>query len=94
MQPKEVVDMSQFISEWSRCITAQYQRDQFYRMGKFDDCGRQWNDLKTAFSAKISGDEVYAKKLIEGTFYHKRTTISPTGGIIWDLKEKPSWNGD
>lgn len=92
MQPKEIVNFNLFLSEWSRCLTAKYQRDQLYRMGKFDDCHWQWEDVKTAFWAKLSRDEAYATKQIQSTYYHKRTTISPTDGIIWNIKETPSWS--
>ena len=92
MQPKEVVDFSLFLGEWSRCLTAKYQRDQLYRFGKFDDCGRQWQDVRNAFRAKVSSDETYAKSLIEQTYYQKRTTLSPTLGVIWEAKDEPSWD--
>ena len=92
MQPKEVVNFSQFLTEWSRCLTAKYQRDVLYRFGKFDDCGRQWQDVRNAFRAKISRDEASAKKLVEETFHHKRTTVSPTVGVIWEAKETPGWD--
>jgi len=92
MQPKEVVDINLFLSEWSRCLTATYQRDQLYRFGKFDDCARQWDDLKAAAKAKFSKDEMKARKVVESTYYHKRTTISPTADIIWTMKEKPGWS--
>jgi len=51
-----------------------------------------FQDFKTASYAKISRDEVYARKLVEGTHYHKKTTISPTAGVIWELKEEPGWD--
>ena len=57
MQPKEVVDVTLFLSEWSHCLTAKYQRDRLYRFGKFDDCGSQWQDFKKAFRAKVTKDE-------------------------------------
>lgn len=94
MQPKEVVNLTLFASEWSRCLTATYQRDQLYRHGKFDDCNRQWTDVKTALRAKFTDDESQAVKLIESTYFYKRTTESPTAGVIWELKEKPSWYVD
>jgi hypothetical protein len=92
MQPKEIVHVSLFIGEWSRCLTASYQRDQLYRFGKFSDCSKQWADLKTASSAKLLKDEEKARKMIEGTYHHKSTTVSPTAGIIWELKETPGWD--
>jgi hypothetical protein len=91
MQPKEVVSVGAFWGEWSRCLTAKYQRDQLYRLGKFDDCGRQWADLKTALRAKLVKDEAEARRILEGTYHHQRTTVSPTVGVIWELKEKPGW---
>jgi Protein of unknown function (DUF3128) len=91
MQPKEVVSVGVFWSEWSRCLTAKYQRDQLYRLGKFDDCGRQWNDFKTSVRAKFTKDEAGARKILEGTYYHEWNTVSPTAGVIWELKETPSW---
>jgi hypothetical protein len=91
MQPKEVVSLGLFWSEWSRCLTAKYQRDQLYRFGKFDDCSPQFKDFKTAMKAKFTKEEKDAREMIEGTFYHKRNTVSPTVGVIWELKETPGW---
>lgn len=91
MQPKEIVDLTFFAGEWSKCLSTKYQTDQLYRLGKFDDCSRQWKDVKTAVKAKLSRDEARAKELMEGTFHHQRTNVSPTAGIIWELKEKPGW---
>jgi Protein of unknown function (DUF3128) len=91
MQPQSVVDVGLFIAEWSKCLTAKYQRDQVYRFGKFDDCSRQWNDLKLAAYAKFYNDETAARSAMEATYHHKRSTISPTVGVIWDLKETPGW---
>jgi Protein of unknown function (DUF3128) len=91
MQPQEVVDAGLFIAEWSKCLTAKYQRDQLYRFGKFDDCSRQWNDLKNAAYAKFC-DESAARKIMEATYHHKRSTISPTIGVIWEAKDKPGWS--
>lgn len=93
MHPKEVVDFNLFVSEWSRCLTAYHQRDQMYRFGRFDDCSQQWKDVKIAFNAKFfTPDEEDATKKIQTTYYHKSTTISPTVGVIWELKEKPGWH--
>jgi hypothetical protein len=92
MQPREVVDLSLFLSEWSRCLTAKYQRDRLYRFGKFDDCGSQWQDFKKALRAKVNKDEAEARKLIEQTSYYNRTFISPTVGVIWEAKEQPGWH--
>ena len=92
MQPKEIVDVGLFMKEWSKCVTAKYQRDALYRFGKFDDCSRQWKDVKNAMRAKLSRDEAYARQIMEETHYHQRTTISPTMGVIWEAKEKPGWD--
>lgn len=92
MQPKEIVDFGHFVTEWSKCLTAGHQRDQLYRFGTFDDCARQWNDVKNAMRAKISRDEMYARKIMEDTYYNQRTTVSPTIGVIWEQKEKPGWD--
>lgn len=91
MQPKDIVPLGVFWAEWSRCLTAKHQRDQLYRFGKFDDCSRQWDDVKTAMKAKFTKEQTEAKEMIENTYYHKRSTISPTAGVIWELKETPSW---
>jgi uridine kinase len=92
MQPKEVVPLGIFWSEWSRCLTATYQRDQLYRFGKLDDCSKQWQDVKTALSAKFVKDDQEAQDMIQKTHYMKRTTVSPTAGVIWELKETPGWD--
>ena len=92
MQPKEVVHFSHFVSEWSRCLTGKYQRDRLYRFGKFDDCGNQWRDVRIAMRAKMSRDEAEARALVESTFDHKRRTVSPTAGVIWEIKEHPGWH--
>jgi hypothetical protein len=91
MQPKKVVDTSLFISEWSRCLTATYQRDRLYRFGKFDDCSKEWKDLKTAMSAKLTKDEEKARKMMEATHHYNKKSVSPTAGIIWEMKETPGW---
>ena len=92
MQPKETVDVGLFLYEWSCCLSAKYQRDQLYRFAKFDDCSRQWKDLKNALRAKVSRDETYARTIMQDTHYHHRTTESPTVGVIWELKSKPGWS--
>jgi len=87
------IRVKKYFDEWSRCLTATYQRDQLYRMGKFDDCTRQWNDVKLAFRAKFlvkRPDE--ARQLLETTYYHQRTTVSPTADVIWRIKQKPGWD--
>ena len=70
MQPKEVVSLGLYWSEWSRCLTAKYQRDQLYRNGKFDDCSRQWSDVKIAMQAKFEKDAEVSRNLIAKTFYY------------------------
>ena len=92
MQPQEVVDVGLFVTEWSKCLTGKYQRDQLYRFGKFDDCSRQWKDLKNAAYAKLLRDEDAARKIMEKTYNQQRATISPTAGVIWELKETPGWD--
>lgn len=91
VQPKEVVDVSFYWDEWSRCVNSRYQRDQFYRFGQFDSCSKQWNDFKIACKAKVTKQEDEAKALLETTYHHKRSNVSPTAGIIWELKDPPSW---
>lgn len=90
MQPKEVVHFNEFLAEWSRCLTGQYQRDRLYRFGKLDDCGLQWQDLITAFKAKWSKDKDEALRLLDTTHHH-RSQVSSTAGVIWELKETPGW---
>jgi hypothetical protein len=92
MQPKEIVDIGNYLYEWSKCLSAAHQRDQLYRLGRFDDCSRSWQDLKDATWAKLSRDEAYARTIIANTHYVKSTTESPTIGVIWDIKEKPGWS--
>jgi hypothetical protein len=89
---KEELTSSLFIGEWSRCLTFKYQRDVLYRFGKFDDCAKQWKDVKTAMSVKLTKDEEKKRQMLENTYYHTRTTVSPTAGIIWELKETPGWD--
>lgn len=91
MQPKEVVHLGLYWSEWSRCLTATYQRDHLYRFGQFDDCSKQWKDFKTAIGAKFASEEAEARKLVESTYCHKRSKVSPTADVIWEIKEKPGW---
>jgi hypothetical protein len=80
--------------EWSRCVGSKYQKDQLYRYGRFDTCSRQWKDLKMAGRAKLlqNRDPETARQLIAATYFQKRTTISPTAGAIWDLKDTPGWD--
>ena len=90
----EEIPLSLYWDEWSRCIGSRYQRDHLYRIGRLDSCSRQWQDLKTAGRAKFLQykDPAKCKEMMDNTFYKKRTTISPTAGAIWELKEKPGWD--
>ena len=93
IHPKEVVNVSFYWDEWTRCVNSGYQRDQYYRFGKFDNCSRQWNDFKIATRAKFRTEtEDEAKKMLETTYFHKKNNVSPTVGVIWDLKDPPSWD--
>ncbi|KAL7518249.1 hypothetical protein ACHAWX_003097 [Stephanocyclus meneghinianus] len=84
--------------EWTRCIGSGYQRDSLYRFGKFDSCSAQWNDIKVALKAKAASDPDEAKRLIEQTHYKKNLgsdwKVSPTAGVVWDLKEHPGWDAE
>jgi hypothetical protein len=90
----EFVVLSVYWDEWSRCIGSRYQRDHLYRLGRLDPCSKQWNDFKIASRAKVVQwkDPAAAEVLLDATYYRKRTTISPTAGAIWELKERPGWD--
>jgi hypothetical protein len=92
--PTEYVVLSVYWDEWSRCIGSRYQRDQLYRLGRFDTCSKQWKDFKTAGKAKVVQwkDRETAEEMINSTYFKKRTTISPTAGAIWEIKETPGWD--
>mmetsp|Transcript_66954 Transcript_66954/g.187148 ORF Transcript_66954/g.187148 Transcript_66954/m.187148 type:complete len:123 (+) Transcript_66954:34-402(+) len=92
--PMVDIPLSLYWDEWSRCIGSRFQRDQLYRLGRLNSCSREWQDLKTAGRAKFLQykDPEKCKKMMDSTFYKKRTTISPTAGAIWELKEKPGWD--
>jgi hypothetical protein len=92
MQPKEIVPLGTYWSEWSRCFTSTYKRDQLYRIGQLDDCSKQWQDVKTALKAKFVKDPKEAEQMINKTHYRQRTTVSPTAGVIWELTETPGWD--
>jgi len=92
VQPTEVVDVASFWDEWSRCVSSRYQRDQYYRFGKFDSCSKQWNDFKIASRAKLAKTEDDARELLSTTYFHQRSNVSPTAGVIWEMKETPSWD--
>jgi hypothetical protein len=46
--------------------------------------------------AKTTSNEDEAKQILAQTYYAQNLgsdlTQSPTAGIIWDLKDKPSWD--
>lgn len=88
------IPMGLYWDEWSRCVGSGYQMDSLYRNGKIDGCGKQWKDLKLAAEARLLQwrNPEKAQQLIASTYYTKRTTISPTAGAIWELKEQPGWN--
>ncbi|KAL7479828.1 hypothetical protein ACHAW6_005546 [Cyclotella cf. meneghiniana] len=98
VQPNDVVNVVTFIDEWTRCIGSGYQRDSLYRFGKFDSCSAQWNDIKVALKAKAASDPDEAKRLLEQTHYKKNLgsdwKVSPTAGVVWDLKEHPGWDAE
>mmetsp|Transcript_20498 Transcript_20498/g.38356 ORF Transcript_20498/g.38356 Transcript_20498/m.38356 type:complete len:114 (-) Transcript_20498:142-483(-) len=89
-----VIKLGLFWDEWARCLGSRYQGDHLYRTGRFDSCARQWKDLKTATQARflVGRDPQTARRLLESTYYKKRTTISPTAGAIWEMKERPGWD--
>jgi hypothetical protein len=91
MHPQSIVDVGLYFSEWSKCLTGKHQRDQLYRFGKFDDCTRQWNDLNQIIYAKFVKEEREAIKIVQQTYHHQRTNVSPTIGVIWDAKVPPGW---
>jgi hypothetical protein len=88
------IQLGLFWDEWARCIGSRYQADHLYRVGRLDSCARQWQDLKTATRARflVMRDPQAARELLDSTYFKKRTTISPTAGAIWELKDKPGWN--
>ena len=88
------IKLGLFWNEWARCIGSGYQSDSLYRHGRLDGCGKQWNDLKLAAEARLTQwrNPLRAEELINSTYYMKRTTISPTAGAIWELKERPGWD--
>lgn len=90
----EFIGLGLFWDEWARCIGSRYQIDHLYRVGRLDTCSRQWKDLKIATRARLKQgwDPRGAQELLDSTYYKKRTTISPTAGAIWELKEKPGWD--
>ena len=87
------VNLGEFWTEWSRCITFKHQRDQLYRLGQFDDCGRQWRDYMNVLSVKFSQDKQKAQAVVQAThLYQRRSASSSTIGVIWQAKETPSWD--
>jgi hypothetical protein len=87
-----VVNAGEFWEEWSRCITFKYQRDQLYRMGNFDDCGKEWKDYSNVLSVKFTNDPEKASRVLEATHLYQSRTTSPTVGVIWETKGTPSWD--
>lgn len=61
-----------------------------------DACTPQWNDIKIALKAKTETDPTKAKEMLEKTHYKQNLgsdlKVSPTAGIIWDLKDPPGWD--
>ena len=92
VQPKGVVNLGEFWEEWSRCITFKHQRDQLYRVGRFDDCTVQWRDYTRAIEAKFTNDADKARVMIEGTHLCRTKGVSSTLGVIWQAKQVPSWD--
>ena len=96
VQPNDVVNVIHFFDEWTRCIGSSYQKDSLYRHGRFDSCISQWNDIKLAMKAKTTVNEDEAFEILAKTYYAQNLgsdiTQSPTAGVIWDLKDKPSWD--
>mmetsp|Transcript_4917 Transcript_4917/g.10565 ORF Transcript_4917/g.10565 Transcript_4917/m.10565 type:complete len:101 (+) Transcript_4917:168-470(+) len=98
VQPNEVVNVLTFFDEWTRCIGSGYQKDSLYRFGKFDGCTAQWKDVRMAVKAKATSDPDEARRLLAETHYRKNLgsdlSVSPTAGVIWDLKERPGWDAE
>jgi hypothetical protein len=86
-----------YVSVWSHCLTTRYQRDQLYRFGTFDDCGRHWHDIWKVMYAKyilFHQNPRSATAMIESTYHyqnHMSNISSPTMGIIWEPKHPPGW---
>ena len=95
-QSNDVVNLWLFIDEWTRCVGSSYQKDRLYRFGEFDKCSAQFNDIKVALKAKLESSPEKAMDLLETTHYKQNLgsdpSKSPTAGVIWELKEKPSWD--
>jgi Protein of unknown function (DUF3128) len=93
---KQTIDISLYFDEWSRCLGSRHQRDNLYRLGKFDGCTLQWEDLKTVIRAKTEKDQKEVEQMMANTHYVKHLgsdpKASPTAGVIWELKEKPGWD--
>ena len=95
-QSNKVVNVWLYLEEWSRCVSARFQRDALYRHGEFDSCSAQYDDLKLALRAKAMSDSEVAESLEVGSYYKRNLGSdpknSPTAGFIWDLKKKPGWD--
>ena len=92
LNDKQVVPLNLFFDEWSLCQSFKNQRDSWYRKGKLDNCSNQWTDMKKVFRAKLEKDKAKAHKMVKSTYYYRDQTTSPTVGVIWELKETPSWD--
>jgi hypothetical protein len=61
-----------------------------------ESCSAQWNDIKLAFKAKSVSDADEAREILAQTHYKKNLgsdlKVSPTAGVIWELKETPGWD--
>jgi hypothetical protein len=97
-QSNDVVNLWTYFDEWTRCCSSNYQKDSVYRFGKFDSCGPQYQDLKTAFKCKVMKDAEEAKEIMAKTHYSMNLGSdrknSTTEGAIWELKDKPGWDVD
>jgi hypothetical protein len=87
----ELPSVTIFFNEWMTCLSVRNQAHNVYRHGKFDTCKHAWNDFKIAMRSKVSKSPEKAKQLLESTELMRRNKVSPTVGVIWELKETPSW---
>mmetsp|Transcript_13221 Transcript_13221/g.15144 ORF Transcript_13221/g.15144 Transcript_13221/m.15144 type:complete len:101 (+) Transcript_13221:93-395(+) len=89
------ISVSNSFDAWARCMSSRYQRDRLYRYGNFEPCSAQWKDIGIVMKAKWARTKEEKEDLLNQTFYRKNLggdqSKSPTAGVIWELKEKPSW---
>jgi hypothetical protein len=86
------VSMGTMITEWSRCLSGRHQLDHLYRFGKFDECSRQAQDVRTGIRATFfMRDKQVAQDLWKSTYWYQQTHVSPTVGVIWPKKDPPGW---